>query len=345
MNSEILVEIKRGDTVESIHRGHLFIVDGDGKEIARLGNPEIVTFFRSAAKPFQSIPFLMSGAAERFGFSEKEVAISCGSHSGEAIHTETSAKMLARCGLSESDLRCGAHEPFNETITREMIRSGEKPNQLHNNCSGKHAAMLAFAKQINAPIETYNQIEHPIQQAILQMTSDFADIPKEEIPLGIDGCAAPNFALPILAMARMFAKLVLPPKTFSDDLREACRRIVSAMMSYPEMIGGDATERLDTEIMRILRGKIISKIGAEGVYLAGVLPSPTWKRGLGIAFKIEDGEDKRARPVVAVEVLRQLGILDEKSLERLKKVSRPEIFNRRGDVVGEVVAKFKLNLL
>ncbi len=337
MQSEILAEVVRGETIESIHRGHLIVVDGNGETVLSKGNPETVTFIRSSGKPFQAFPVLTSGAAERFGFLDAEIALACGSHSGEKIHTETCAEMLAKIGLSESDLRCGAQVPFNEKIAEALIRGGEKPNQLHNNCSGKHAAMLALAKHLEADLETYEALENPVQQAILDVVSLFTDIPKDEIPIGIDGCAAPNFALPVRAMAKSFARLVFPPKNFDDETREACRRIVSAMMNYPQMIGG--TERLDTIIMQSARGKIISKIGAEGVYVAGILPSERWKRGLGIALKIEDGDDKRARAVVIIELLRALGVIDRTNDENLREYSPMTIKNRRGDTVGTVVSQ------
>jgi L-asparaginase II len=340
MSSEILAQAVRGETIESIHRGHLIVVDGDGKTIASLGDPETVTFWRSSAKFFQVIPFLMSGAAERFGFSEKEIALACGSHSGEDMHVETARKMLEKCSLGESDLRCGAHLPFDEKRAEEMIREQKNPTQLHNNCSGKHASMLAFAKHIGADLKTYEDLENPVQKAILRCVETFTDVPQNEIKIGIDGCAAPNFAVPIAAMAKAFSRLVFPPGNFDDELRESCRRVVSAAMTYPEMIGG--TERLDTLIMQSLRGKIVSKIGAEGVYSAGVLPNPKWKRGLGIAFKIEDGDDKRARAVVLIELLRQLEILDETTDERLREYSPIILKNRRGDAVGKIVPNLNI---
>jgi L-asparaginase II len=337
MQSEILAKVIRGETVESIHRGHLLIIDGDGQEIARLGDADTVAFIRSSAKPFQVLPFLLSGGAERFGFLESEIALACASHSGERIHTTIAERMLKKIGLSESDLRCGAHLPFNEQRAEEMIRAGERPTQLHNNCSGKHAAMLAFALISGADLKTYDSIENPIQQAILRTVADFTETPRERIPIAVDGCAAPNFALSVRAMAKGFLKLVVPPESFDDKLREACRRIVKAMMNYPELIGG--TERLDTLLMSAARGRIISKIGAEGVWLCGVLPSEKWQKGLGIAMKIEDGDDKRARAVVSVEVLRQLGIFEEKTL---KDYSPLPIKNRRGDKVGRVEANVEL---
>jgi L-asparaginase II len=341
---EILVEVRRADVIESVHRGHLAIVDGDGEVVCSLGNPETVTFMRSAAKPFQAIPFLMSGAAESFGLIEREIALACGSHSGEPMHTETAAKILKKCGLTEKDLRCGAHDPFNAELARQMIAKHVLPTQLHNNCSGKHASMLAFAKQINADLANYESPKNPIQARIFETIERFSGLNCDQIDMGTDGCAAPNFAVSLKIMARMYARLVFPPKDFDQELREACRRIVSAMMSYPEMIGGSLTERLDTEIMRAASGRIISKIGAEGVYTAGILPSPRWARGLGLALKIEDGEDRRARPVATLEILKQLGVLDPEKSESLTHYAHLSIKNWRGDKVGEVVPNFKLEI-
>jgi L-asparaginase II len=342
MESEILAQAIRGEIIESIHRGHLIIIDGAGATIAQLGNPETITFWRSSAKPFQTLPFLLSGAAEHFGFSEKEIALACGSHSGESFHVETARKMLERANFTEADLRCGEHLPFDEETTQKMIRTGEKPTPLHNNCSGKHAAMLALAKHIGADVKTYEHFENPVQQKILETISIFTDVPENEIKIGIDGCALPNFALPLSAMARAFAKLIHPPENFDDPLREACRQTVAAMMNFPEMIGG--SRRLDTLLMQAAPGKIISKVGAEGVYLAGVLPSEQWKTGLAIAFKIEDGDDQRARAVVAIELLRQLGVLNESNDESLREYSPIMLKNRRGDAVGKIVPDFYLKI-
>jgi L-asparaginase II len=335
MNSNILAKVVRGETLESLHRGHLIIVDGNGETLAQIGDPETVTFLRSSAKPFQVLPFLISGGAEHFNFTDDEIALACGSHSGEKFHVETAAKMLEKCGLSEKDLRCGSHLPFSESVANTMIKSGEVPNQLHNNCSGKHAAMLAFCKFIKADLTTYEDFQHPIQQQILEIVKQFCEY--EDVKLAVDGCAAPNFALPISAMAKGVAKLVFPPKTFDEKLKNACGRIVSAMMNFPQNVGG--TERLDTLIMQKLKGQIICKIGAEGVWLAGILPCEKYKHGLGIAFKIEDGDDKRARAVVAIELLRQLELIDNK---RLAKFSPIEITNRRGDIVGQIESSFNL---
>lgn len=330
-----MAKVVRGETLESLHRGHLIIVDGNGKTLFQIGNPETVTFLRSSAKPFQVMPFLLSGGAEHFNFTDDEIALACGSHSGESFHVKLAAKMLEKCGLTETDLRCGSHLPFSEQVANTMIRTDEKPNQLYNNCSGKHAAMLAFCKFIGANITTYEHLNHPIQQQILEIVKEFCEY--EDVKLAVDGCAAPNFAVPISAMAKGFVKLVFPPSNFDEKLKNACRTIVSAMMNFPQNVGG--TERLDTLIMQELKGEIICKIGAEGVWLAGILPSEKYQTGLGIAFKIEDGDDKRARAVVAIELLRQLELFDNTQLARFSPM---EITNRRGDIVGQIEAGFEL---
>ena len=327
----ILAKVIRGSTVESVHRGHLIVIDGQRNVWISMGDPRTVTFFRSAAKPFQAMPCLTSGAADAFGFSDEEVALACASHSGETRHVRIASLMLERIGLTEAHLHCGSHLPFNEKESERMQREGETPTQLHNNCSGKHAAMLATAKHIGADIGDYEALSNPLQQEILKAAALFAEIPKEKIAVGIDGCAAPNFAIPVRAMAVSFLNLISPPEHFDNASRKAAEKIVSAMKQFPELIGG--TDRLDTMLMQAAEGRIISKVGADGVWLCGVLPSEQWPDGLAIALKIEDGNDYRARPVVAVEVLRKLGVLPADSL---RDVSPMPIKNRRGDIVGRV---------
>lgn len=339
---EPLVEVRRGSITESRHRGHIVAVDGDGQIVAHLGAPETLTYLRSSAKPFQCIPLISSGAAERFGFNDQEIALACASHNGEPIHTETAAGMLRKIGLDEHALKCGIHEPFSSEVVRRLRESGEQPNILQNNCSGKHAGMLALALHLGAPTETYDQPDNPVQLMIGRVIEQFSNVPLEDIAVGIDGCGAPVFGVTVLAMARMFARLVLSPKELDEETREACRRIVLAMNTYPEMIGGGLTERLDTEIMRAAHGRLVSKVGAEGVYTAGVLPCKEWPRGLGLAFKIEDGEDRRARPTVVIESLRQLGILTGEAYEALKPYASFPLRNHRGDAVGEIRAEFEL---
>ena len=331
MPPKTLAKVIRGDTVESAHRGHLIVINGSGETVMSIGDPKVVTFFRSAAKPFQAMPCITSGAADEFNFSEEEIALACASHSGEQRHVRIAGLMLERIGLNEAHLHCGSHLPFYDKEAERMLRVGEYATQLHNNCSAKHAAMLALAKHIEADIGTYELLENPVQQKILHAISQFTETPLDEIRIAIDGCVAPNFALPLQAMATAFINLIRPEK-FDQETQSAAARIVSAMVKFPELIGG--SERLDTMLMQAAEGKIISKVGADGVWLCGVLPCEKHPTGLAIALKIEDGDDKRARPVVAVEILRQLGIL---SADNLADVSPMPIKNRRGDVVGRVV--------
>ena len=338
-----LVEVWRGPIIESLHRGHLIAVNGNGDTVAELGAPETVTYIRSSGKPFQTIPLITSGAAERFGFNDQEIAIACGSHSGEPIHVETVQAMLSKIGLDESALRCGVHEPFSVEVTRELTRKQLPPSVLQNNCSGKHAGMLAVAKHLSAPLETYDAPAHPVQRLILQSVSDFSSLPTHRIAIGTDGCAAPVFGISVHAMALMYARLVNPPADFAPAVKDACRRIVKAMIDYPEMVGG-TKDRLDTEMIRAGNGRLISKIGAEGVYTVGVLPFDEWPTGLGLALKVEDGDDKRARPPAVIEALRQLGVLAEGDVAALASYAPTPITNRRGERVGEARAAFSLEV-
>ncbi|MEP6849118.1 MAG: asparaginase [Acidobacteriota bacterium] len=333
MSAEILANVIRGETIESIHRGHFIVVDGEGNTIASAGDPDTVTFYRSSCKVLQAIPLITSGAADAFGFDEEEIALVCASHSGQKRHVEVAASMLAKIGLDETALHCGTHLPFYRPAANELIREGKSPSTLQNNCSGKHAGMLAVARKIGADIETYEHLENPVQQQILEIISKFTEIPKDEIAVASDGCCVPNFAVPVRAMARSLASLISRADSFGQDISDAAKRLVRASLNHPELIGG--TDRLDTQIMQAAPGKILSKVGADGVWLGGVLPCDQWKSGLGIAVKIEDGDDNRGRPVVVVEILRHLGVL---ATDDLPTMSPMPVKNRRGQIVGSIKA-------
>jgi len=339
--AETLVEVTRGRITESRHRGHVVAVEPEGNIVASLGSPGTVTYLRSSAKPHQAIPLVVSGAADHFGFTEREIALACASHSGEEIHTTIAASMLQKVGLEPSALKCGAHEPFAAEVARHLREKGGAPNSLQNNCSGKHAGMLALARFLGAPTETYDDWKSPVQQAISTVISQFSGVPSQKIEFGIDGCGVPVFAIPVEAMALMYARLVSPPLDLDEKARKACSRIVSAMVSYPELIGG-TSDRLDTEMMRATKGKLVSKVGAEGVYTAGILPCEHWPNGLGLAIKIEDGNDHRARPTVVIESLRQLGLLKAHTLQAISSYASFPVRTRRGDVVGKVSPSFTL---
>ena len=331
---EPLVLITRGSYAESVHAGHLFVSDGDGRAVASLGSPDAVSFMRSATKPFQALPLVTSGAARAFGFDAREVAIACGSHNGEPSHTETVLSMLSKTGLSVSDLKCGAHEPYGPEAARLLRERGERPTALHNNCSGKHAGMLALALHLGAEVSEYDKPDNPVQRAIFQSVSQFSGTGEGELRFATDGCGVPTFALRLSTMARIFARFV-------SQGGEAAREIIQSVLAHPEMVEGDG--ELDTELMRAGAGGFISKVGAEGVYCAGALPSERWPKGLGLAFKIEDGDKgDRARPRAAVEALRQLGLLDEADSASLSKFSQRTLRNHRGDAVGGARACFTL---
>ena len=316
-------------------------MDSDGRLVASLGEPDTVTYLRSSGKPFQAVPLLTSGAAERFGLSESEVAIACGSHSGEDLHAETVARMLEKIGLDAGLLKCGIHEPFDRATAERLRAAGESPGVLRNNCSGKHAGMLALSLQLGAPPELYDDPAGPVQQAVLRAVSQFSGVSAEEIVLGTDGCGVPVFGMPVRSMALMYARLAAPPRGFDAETRAACARLTAAMNAWPELVGG-THERFDTEVMRAVRGRLVSKIGAEGVYTAGVAPCERWPKGLGLAFKIEDGEDRRARSTIAIEALRQLGVLDEDAQKTLSWCASFPVENHRGDKVGQIRASFSL---
>ena len=341
--AEPLVEVRRGPIVESRHRGHIAVVDPNGHMLADLGVADTVTYLRSSLKAFQALPVLLSGAADHFEFNDKEVALACASHNGEPMHTEIVAGMLHKIGVGPELLQCGIHEPYSVAAAQTLRDRGDKPTALHNNCSGKHAAMLAFAKHLRAPLETYLDPTHPVQQAIVDVVSRFSDLPVNDLILGVDGCSAPVVAMPLKSMALAYARLVNPPQGFTHELREACKRIVKVMTTYPELIGG-STDRLDTEIMKAIPGQLISKVGAEGVYTAGIVPNARYREGFGLALKIEDGDDHRARPTVVIEALRQLGMLGDGALHSVARYASFPVKNRKGNIVGEIRASFTLEM-
>ncbi|HEV7889980.1 MAG TPA: asparaginase [Pyrinomonadaceae bacterium] len=348
---EPLVLVTRGSFVESVHAGHLAAVEGDGRTVASVGSPDAVSFMRSATKPFQALPLVTSGAADRFRFDARELAVACGSHNGETVHTETVLSMLSKTGLSVSDLKCGAHEPYSHEAAASLRGRGEKPSALHNNCSGKHAGMLALALHLGAKTSAYERPDNPAQRAVFRAVSHFSGVGENELRFATDGCGVPTFALTVRTMALMFARFVAGAGETEDVTPEAprgvaganaARRIIDSVLAHPDMVEGDG--ELDTELMRAGAGRLISKVGAEGVYCAGVLPCERWPRGLGLAFKIEDGDKTdRARPRVAVEALRQLGVLGEVDSGPLSKFARHTLKNHRGDRVGVARPSFTLS--
>jgi L-asparaginase II len=334
----ILVEVRRATIVESYHRGVIVAVEAGGRVRARLGDENFITSTRSAIKPIQALPVVTSGAADHFAFTPREIAATCASHDGEPVHTETIAGMLARIGLNESALRCGAHAPYSDSTARELGRNRQAFSQLHNNCSGKHTGMLATAVHRRLPLDDYIRPDHPVQRAIISTFARLAGL-AEDLPTAIDGCSAPTFGVPLISLATAFARVVS-----GEDVETAAasRRVIEAMIAHPEMIGG-TKGRFDTDLLRAARGKLICKVGAEAVYAVGVMPSDRFPRGLGVAVKIEDGSYRGLGPAV-VETLGRLGVLDEGEQSDLFDYHRPAVVNRRNIAVGEVRAVFDLDM-
>ena len=334
----ILVEVRRGSIVESRQRGVIVVAEPDGRVIKGLGDDGLIIPTRSTIKPIQAIPFITSGAADHFSLDERELAVVCASHEGEAIHTETIAGMLARAGLDEHALRCGAHSPYNAATAKKLEAAGEPFTQLHNNCSGKHAGMLMTAVLRGLEINDYYSLDHPVQREIIKTFARMAGL-DEDMPSSIDGCSAPTFGVPLRSLAVAFARLVNPSNQ-DATLAAATRRIVTAMMSHPEMVCG-TKGRFDTELLRAARGKLICKIGAEAAYVVGVLPCERFPNGAGLAFKMEDGSYRGLGPTV-VETLAQLGVLNEEEVKPLATYHRPVVENHRGLNVGEIRTVFEL---
>jgi len=341
MTFEPLVEVTRGDRVESVHLGAVAVVDAAGRLRAHVGDPDLVTFLRSTAKPLQALSLVESGAADAFEFGPCEIAIACGSHSGSDAHADVVRAMLARIGLDEFALRCGAHRPGDRPTALRLEAAGVGYTPARHNCSGKHTGMLAQAVYLSLPTAGYLDPRHRVQQAILHNVAAMAGLDASAIGVAVDGCSAPTFALPLRAAALAFARLV-DPAGLSPERQTACRRIVAAMQAQPDMIGGEAS--FDTRAMRTLPGRLISKGGAEGYLGIGVLPGALYPNSpaLGVAMKVADGDSPRARGPASVALLRELGLLDGAVPDELASFASRPVLNIRELQVGEVRPALKL---
>jgi L-asparaginase II len=315
-----IFELTRGNTVESIHNGAVAIVDATGNLVAWYGDPNAVTFLRSTAKPFQALPFIEHGGHIRFNLTAREIALICASHSGTEEQVRVVQSIQAKTGVSESDLLCGAHFPYHEPTAEAMRERKQQPTPNQHNCSGKHSGMLAYARWLGLPTADYINPLHPVQQEILRTFAEMCDLPVEQVGLGMDGCSAPNFAVPLQNAALALARLCDPEvgKVSPPERLAACQTIASAMVSNPDMVGGP--DRFDTRLMEVGNRCILVKGGAEGYQGIGLLPGTLGPGtpALGITIKISDGDLKsRARPGVTLEVLRQLGVLSQPELDLL----------------------------
>jgi L-asparaginase II len=331
-----LVEVTRGRIVESIHYGSVCIEQPDAKPLFSIGDNQTKFFLRSSAKPFQALAFLERGGADHYNLEAHEIALMCASHSGTASHIEALKALQRKIGIDESDLLCGAHYPFSQDSTNQMIAQGKAPTPNHNNCSGKHTAMLAFARMIGAPLDGYLDPSHPVQQAILATFAEMCSYNQEEIELGTDGCTAPVFAVPLANAALAYAHLC-QPEGLPEKRAKACQLISAAMFSHPDMVAGP--QRFDTDGMAVGRGAFISKAGAEGYRAIGTLTGKTDKTptSLGITLKISDGDPNlRAGAVVVIALLKALNVFSKEGAAKLQAYDQRPITNWLGKKVGEI---------
>jgi L-asparaginase II len=335
-------EVTRDDTIESVHHGAIAVADNEGSLIAWHGNPLMITFLRSSAKPFQALPIGESGAATALGLTPKQIAVMCASHSGTDMHAATVASLQAQAGIEEGDLQCGVHPPFDPETAKRLREKGLEPTPNRHNCSGKHSGMLTLAHFLGEPIADYLEPTHAVQRRILETFAEMCGLPQGEVHVGIDGCAAPNFAVPLVAAATAYARLA-DPSGLRPRLAQACQTIVAAMASHPEMVAGEG--RFDTHLMRHAGGRLVSKGGAEGYRGVGVLPGAGGEGSpaLGIAVKIADGNHaRRALAPVVLAVLEEMGVLPAKARKKLESFGPQPVLNHRKMVVGEGRVCFRL---
>jgi L-asparaginase II len=339
-----VVEVTRGDIVESIHYGGFVVVDSSGKIFGSLGAQDLLSYPRSSMKPFQALPFIERGGDEAFGFTDQEIAILCASHAGTDLHVSVLKGMHQKVGIVEDDLRCGVHWPSDAKTRHAMRAAGEEPTPFRHNCSGKHTGMLAYCALEGWDKETYLDPNHPLQVHIRETLAEMLRMNPNDLPLGIDGCSAPVYGIPMQNMAEAVARLA-DPKNLDQKRAAACRKITAAMMTNPVMVAGPG--KFDTDLMTTAKGKVFSKGGAEGYQIIGVMPGviEDGSPGLGIAIKISDGDPLgRARAYISLLILDALGVLDEADLGSLKFQEKRLVKNWRGIEVGELRPAFSLNL-
>ena len=331
-----LVGVTRGRQLEAVHMGAVAVCDPTGRLVAHLGDPDLVSFLRSTAKPLQAVPFLESGAAE--AVPNRDVALACASHVGTDEHVDAVAEFQRRVGIGEEDLRCGSHKPYDRDAADDLIRRGEEPTPNRHNCSGKHTAMLATARHLGEPLSAYLEIDHPVQQRIQEAVGALSGNKLEPSMIATDGCSAPNFALPLRATATAFARLA-DPTDLPSKRRSALDRIYRAMTEHAKYVAGE--DRFDTLVMLATEGRVLAKSGAEG-YLGLALRLDS-DRALGIALKIADGDVKaRAKPLAAISILAQLGAVSAPTEDQLSRAVGQVVTSHRGREVGRLEPTFEL---
>lgn len=320
---ELDIVVTRGNAVESHHRVHAAVVDACDRLVSGAGNPDFHTWWRSCAKPFQVIPLLESGGFDALRWGDEELALACASHGGEPEHVAIVEAMLSTLGLEEGDLACGPFEPLSARGLKIVRESGARIKRTHNNCSGKHAAMLALAKHRDWPINGYERADHPVQQAMLNQIALWSDAKPSQVGVAIDGCGAAVFHLSLERMARAYARLAAAA-TRGEEIPS---RIFSAMSRFPFLVGG--TDRFDSIVIEETSGRVITKVGAEGVHSAALLD-----QSIGVALKVEDGNARAQHPAM-IQLLIDLDALPVPLPARLAEYLVRPVRNSRGEIVGE----------
>jgi L-asparaginase II len=319
------VEFWRGGVAESRHVVHVAVADARGL-FAHSGNPTLVVLARSTIKMIQALPLIEDGAADAFSFTSEELALCCASHSGEPEHIALARSMLDKLHLDETALACGPHAPFASAAAAALARSGELPTRIHNNCSGKHAGMLALARVHDWTIFGYQRADHPVQQRMAREVGRWAGLPSASLPVAVDGCGVATFALELESLATSMAEFGRAAIDGASGPGPA--RVLDAMRTNPFAVGG--TGRLDTQLIEITSGRVIAKVGAEGMYCA-IVP----EKGIGIALKVQDGAGRAAEPAL-LAALHELGAVNAAELDALARFAMPRVLNTRGEPVGEV---------
>jgi L-asparaginase II len=325
MANPVLVEVTRGNVIESRHRGALSVFDGDGKEVLSIGDAARPVFPRSAVKSIQALPLVESGAADAYGFTDADLALACASHAGETRHADRAASMLARAGLDASALECGAHWPTRQDAMIELARSGASPTALHNNCSGKHSGFVCTCRHLGIDHRGYVKAGHRSQEMVREAMEAVTGAAHSTEACGIDGCSIPTYAIPLADLARGFARMATG-QGLGERRAAAAKRLFAACMAEPFYVSG--TERMDTRLMTAGAGRIFVKVGAEGVY-CGALP----ELGLGFALKCDDGAVRAAETMVAALIAR---LVKGELGERVAEMARPVMRNWNGIEVGMV---------
>lgn len=333
--SEPLVHVTRGPIVESVHYGDIAVVDRCGRLLAFAGDPYRVTYLRSAAKPLQALNVLLSGAADRFGFTDEELAIMCASHYGEDYHQKVILGILEKLGLTLGDLKCGAPYSISPWVYEQQLRENVALDTYNCDCSGKHTGFLATCLTRGYPLENYDRPDHPLQQEVLKVVAHMCQVEPGSIYIGEDGCGVPVHGLPVYNMALGFARLARP-EGLSDELRAASDRVFRAMNAHPEMVEGH--RGFVTTLMAATHGKLVAKNGAEGVFCIGLK-----EQGIGIALKIEDGDPGRPISPAVMRALEDLGVLTGEELEALAPFARKDNRGNLDQLVGEVVPAYHLH--